>query len=72
MPTLFAFDGYKINIYFDEHGIPHVHLVAADCDASIAIATGEVIIGEAPARALKTAREWIVANHVMLLNMWRK
>jgi hypothetical protein len=71
MPTLFTFDAFKIRLYFSEHGIPHVHLIGADCDAAIAIDTGEVIVGDAPAAALDRARAWIADNRPMLLDLWR-
>ena len=72
MPTLFCFNGFKLAIYFNDHGIPHVHLIGAECDASIAIETGEVIVGDSPADALAAAREFIVANRETLLATWRK
>lgn len=72
MPTLFSFHNYRIRIYFGDHGTPHVHLIGREVEASIAIETGDVIIGNAPAKALATAREWIYANQEMLLGMWRK
>lgn len=72
MPTLFTFDRYKIRIYFREHGIPHVHLISADCAAVIAIDDGDLIEGDAPPDALETARTWIATNRDMLLAMWRQ
>jgi hypothetical protein len=72
MPTLFAFDGYKIRLYFGDHGTPHVHLIGADCEVAIAIESGEVIIGWAPAAALETARQFIADNRDFLLAQWRK
>lgn len=72
MPTLYTFDGFRIRLYFGDHGIPHVHLIGADCDAAIAIESGETIIGEAPEGALARARAWIGSNREMLLAMWRK
>ena len=72
MPTLYSFDGYKIRIYFDEHGIPHVHLIGADCEAAIAIETGEVIVGDVPAAALRIATAWIADHRDELKALWRK
>jgi len=72
MPTLFIFDGFKIRLYFGGHGVPHVHLIGADCAAVIAIEDGEVISGDAPAGALGTAQEFVGANRAMLLSLWRK
>jgi hypothetical protein len=72
MPTLFVFDGYKIRLYFGDHGAPHVHLIGADCEVAIAIENGEVIIGWAPAAALATAQRFIADNRDSLLAQWRK
>lgn len=71
MPTLFSFEGFRIRLYFGDHGIPHVHLIGADCEAVIAIETGEVIIGDAPAVALETARKYVAEHRSALLEMWR-
>jgi len=72
MPTLFTLEGFKIRLYFGDHGIPHVHLIGVDCSVTIAIESGEALVGVAPAAALATAREFIAANREMLLTLWRK
>lgn len=71
MPTLLRFNGYVLRIYFTDHGVPHVHLIGADCDASIAIGTGEVIVGSVPGDALETAKCYIEENRKHLLSLWR-
>ncbi|CCG40134.1 DUF4160 domain-containing protein [Magnetospirillum molischianum] len=72
MPTLLVFNGFKLRLYFGDHGVPHVHLISADCAAVIAIETGEVITGDAPAAALETAHAYVAANRDALLTLWRK
>lgn len=72
MPTLFSFSNFRLRLYFGDHGIPQFHLISANTAAVIAIETGEVLEGDAPAGALETAREWIAVHSDELLTMWRK
>jgi hypothetical protein len=72
MPTLLTFGEFRLRLYFGDHGIPHFHLIGRECAAVIAIETGELIVGDAPANALETARKFIETRRETLLEMWRK
>ena len=45
-------------MYFRDHPPPHFHARYAGEEAVISIATGEVIAGSLPGRALRLVREW--------------
>ena len=45
-------------MYFADHAPPHFHAVYAGEEAVIGIATGEILRGGLPDRALRMAREW--------------
>ena len=66
------FNGYKVNIYYDDHGVPHIHLLGADAKAVISILTGDVIEGRAPKRPLEIVRKYIEENREFLLAKWSK
>jgi hypothetical protein len=56
MVTMHRHAKCKIAVYGAEHGVPHFHLEGPDLRGSVAIATGEVVVGDAPARVLAVAR----------------
>lgn len=47
MPTIKRFARCRIEMYFDDHGIPHFHIIGVDGKrASIAIDTMALLAGE--------------------------
>lgn len=72
MPTIKDFGSFKITMYFIDHGTPHFHVVGPGFKASIAIEDGNLIIGAAPAKALKTACEWAAENRKTLEKKWKE
>jgi hypothetical protein len=58
MPTLSAFYGIIIQMFWQDHPPPHFHALYAEYEALIDIRTLEVIEGGLPRRALALAREW--------------
>jgi hypothetical protein len=66
---------HKVKAYIygsESHGRPHFHLVNGDeWSGSICIETGELIIGDVPAKELKEARAWREGNLEVLREHWR-
>jgi len=62
MVTVHRGSGWKIAVYGLEHGVPHFHIEGRGYRCSVAIATGETIIGTVPAGVLKAARAWAREN----------
>jgi hypothetical protein len=58
MPTISAFYGILIQIFWRDHGPPHFHALCAEHEALIDIRTLEVIEGSLPRRALALVLEW--------------
>ena len=58
MPTISAFYGILIQIFWREHGPPHFHELYAEHEALIDIHTLEVLQGSLPRRALNLVPEW--------------
>jgi hypothetical protein len=72
MVTMLRQAAWKIAVYGREHGIPHFHVEGLDFRCSVAIATREVIVGDAPARVLAEARDWAEVHEKELMAKWRE
>lgn len=72
MPTLKEFAGFRIVMYFEDHNPPHVHVVATDFEAWVAIRDAAIVCGAIPPRFRKRALEWIAKNREMLLAQWKE
>lgn len=72
MPRVATLAGnIAIYMYRKDHNPPHVHVVLADVEAALAF-DGSVLIGKLPAKALKAAKAWIVANKAELEVLWEE
>jgi len=58
LSTISRFYEIVIRMYFADHAPPHFHAVYAGEEAVIAIATGDILRGALPERALRMVREW--------------
>jgi hypothetical protein len=72
MPTIAYFYGIAIRMYLREHPPPHFHALYAEYDATVSIATGEVMEGELPKTAARLVKEWALANREGLLDNWSR
>jgi len=59
-------------MYFADHAPPHFHAVYAGEEAVIAIATGEILRGGLPDRALRMVREWASMHRDELIANWER
>jgi len=62
MPTISAFYGILIRMFFNDHAPPHFHARYGEFEATINIDTLDVIQGELPSRALNLVKEWAMIN----------
>jgi Domain of unknown function (DUF4160) len=72
VPRISAFYGIVIEMYFGDHPPPHFHARYSGDDAKIEIATGAVIAGSIPGRALRLVREWIAEHRDDLEANWER
>ncbi|HEV8688440.1 MAG TPA: DUF4160 domain-containing protein [Gaiellaceae bacterium] len=72
MPRISQFYGIAIAMYYAEHGVPHFHALYAGQEASVAIATLEVLAGSLPDRALRLVREWATLHRAELEQDWQR
>jgi hypothetical protein len=71
MPTISAFYGILIRMFFNDHPPPHFHARYGEFEASVDIATREVLEGRLPGRALNLVQEWAMIHKEELLADWR-
>lgn len=70
MPRISAFYGIVIAMYYDDHAPPHFHARFGEFEAQVEIATGEVLHGSLPKRALGLVREWTELHRDELESDW--
>jgi hypothetical protein len=71
MPTISAFYGLLIRMFFNDPAPPHFHARYGEFEATIDIGTLSVIKGELPQRALDLVQEWAMIHRAELLDNWR-
>jgi len=72
MPTISAFYGIFIRMFYNDHAPPHFHARYAEYEATIDIETQVVLKGELPKRALDLVREWAMIHKQELLENWHR
>ncbi len=70
MPTISAFYGILIQMFWGDHAPPHFHALYAEHEVLIDIRTLEVIRGSMPRRALALVLEWASFHREELLEDW--
>ena len=70
MPRISEFYGIVIEMYFADHPPPHFHARYGGDEATVVIATGDVLAGALPGRALRLVREWLDAHRAELERNW--
>ena len=67
MPTISAFYGILIQMFWTDHVPPHFHALYAEYEAQINIQTLEVLNGDLPKRALALVLEWASEHRAELM-----
>ena len=70
MPRISSFYGIVIAMYYREHGEPHFHALYGEYEASIAIASLEVLHGDLPSRAMRLVKRWASLHRGELHRDW--
>jgi hypothetical protein len=71
MLAIKEFDGFRIYMYFADHGQPHFHIVGPEFDANLAIDDLSVMAGEVPRRA-REALDCAEENKAYLMELWNE
>lgn len=72
MPTISAFYGIVIAMFYNDHDPPHFHARYAESHARVAVATGEILDGDLPQRAVRLVREWSELHRDELETNWHR
>lgn len=70
MPTISAFYGMLIQMFFKDHAPPHFHVKYAEFKAVISIEPLLLIEGKLPRRALNLVLDWAELHNAELLDDW--
>ncbi|MBI5526138.1 MAG: DUF4160 domain-containing protein [Deltaproteobacteria bacterium] len=70
MPTISAFFGIVIRMFYDEHAPPHFHAEYAEFKAVIDINALALKEGHLPRRALGLVLDWAELHRAELLANW--
>lgn len=71
MPTICAFYGILIKMYWNDHAPPHFHVDYAEFRAVYLIDTLELKEGLLPRRAHALVLEWAALHRAELLEDWK-
>jgi len=58
MPTISAFYGILIRMFFNDHTPQHFHARYGEFEATIEIGSLQILQGKLPSRALMLVQEW--------------
>jgi hypothetical protein len=74
MPEISRFYGIVIKMYFtqSEHHPPHFHAIYGEYMSAIDIATGSVLEGDLPGKAVALVLEWLSLHREELIAIWQK
>jgi hypothetical protein len=72
VPRISAFYGIVIWLYRADHPPAHFHAQYGEHWAKVAIATGGVLEGALPRRALRLTREWVSLHRLELEANWQR
>jgi hypothetical protein len=61
-----------IRVYANDHMPPHFHVVSADAEALIEIATLTILRGSLPARLRVAALAWATSNRSVIAAEWNR
>ena len=71
MPTISAFYGILIQMFWSDHAPPHFHALYAEFEILVDIRTLEVIRGKLPRRAQVLVLEWAAQHRDELMEDWK-
>jgi Domain of unknown function (DUF4160) len=70
MPTISAFYGILIQMFWGDHSPPHFHALYGEHEVLINIQTLDIMRGSMSRRALNLVLEWAREHQVELLEDW--
>jgi hypothetical protein len=65
-------DGVRITVYPNDHPPPHVHTVIAEHEATLSVATAELLEGSLPRPKLEAIKRWHMAHRDEIAYLWQQ
>ena len=72
MPEISRFFGIVIAMYYNDHAPPHFHARYGEFMTKIEIATGDLLEGALPRRAMSLVQEWRTMHRTELQIVWQQ
>jgi len=72
VPTISAFHGILIRMWYDDHPNPHFHARYAEFHVKMSINTLDVVVGRMPRHVVRRVREWGFAHRAELMDNWNR
>ncbi len=72
MPTISAFYGILIRMYYEEKHGPHFHVEYGEHAAQVSILDGQVMAGRLPRRVYSLVLEWWALHRAELQENWER
>jgi hypothetical protein len=72
VPTISTFLGFVIQMYWNDHPPPHIHVFYQDLEALVRISDGELYLGELPRGARRLIRDWVNRHRQELMANWER
>lgn len=70
MPTISAFYGIVIQMFWHDHAPPHFHALYAEHEALVDLRDLRVLRGSLPKRAMSLVLEWAGQHRAELMEDW--
>jgi hypothetical protein len=70
VPIIAIFNGIIIQMFFEDHGPPHVHALHSGAKALVRISDGEIIRGKLPRAQARLVKDWVKLRHAELMENW--
>jgi hypothetical protein len=70
MPTISAFLGIVVRMYYDDHPPPHFHALYQNMEVKVEVDTLEIIDGRLPPRMLRRVLDWADTHRAELQENW--
>jgi len=72
MPTISAFFGFVVQMYWREHPPAHIHVYYQGVEVLVAIEDGEFLFGDLPRGARRLICAWVGRHRLELLANWER
>ena len=72
MPTICAFYGILVRMYWRDHSPPHFHALYGSYEILVNVSTLEILEGDFPRRALALVLEWASLHRRELMEAWEQ